>query len=80
MMIWEIWEQWCEVDQKMKLLKNSLALTIVYTIGHMLIAGTTVYVMTGSTLWEAGAVALVEPLLNSIWFYIVHKAWVVFSE
>ena len=64
----------------MTLLKNSLALTIVYTIGHMIIAGTTVYVMTGSTLWEAGAVALVEPLLNSIWFYIVHKAWVVFSE
>ena len=52
----------------MTLLKNSLALTIVYTIGHMIIAGTTVYVMTGSTLWEAGAVALVEPLLNSIWF------------
>ena len=64
----------------MTLLKNSLALTIVYTIGHMLIAGTTVYVMTGSTLWEAGAVALVEPALNSVWFYIVHKAWVVFSE
>ena len=53
----------------MTLLKNSLALTIVYTIGHMLIAGTTVYVMTGSTLWEAGAVALVEPALNSVWFY-----------
>ena len=64
----------------MALLKNSLALTIVYTMGHMLIAGTTVYVMTGSTLWEAGAVALVEPALNSVWFYIVHKAWVVFSE
>ena len=64
----------------MTLLKNSLALTIVYTIGHMLIAGTTVYVMTGSTLWEAGTVALVEPALNSVWFYIVHKAWVVFSE
>ena len=64
----------------MTLLKNSLALTIVYTIGHMLIAGTTVYVMTGSTLWEAGAVALVEPALNSIWFYMVHKTWVVFSE
>ena len=61
----------------MTLLKNSLALTIVYTIGHMIIAGTTVYVMTGSTLWEAGAVALVEPLLNSIWFYTLHKIYKV---
>ena len=64
----------------MALLKNSLALTIIYTVGHMLIAGTTVYVMTGSTIWEAGAVALVEPALNSIWFYMVHKTRVVFSE
>ena len=59
----------------MKLLKNSLALTIVYTIGHMLIAGTTVYVMTGSTISEAGAGALGEPLLNGVWFYILHKLW-----
>ena len=64
----------------MTLLKNSFALTIIYTIGHMLIAGTTVYVMTGSTIWEAGAVALVEPLLNGVWFYILHKTWVMFSE
>ena len=64
----------------MTLLKNSFVLTVVYTIGHMLIAGTTVYVMTGSTLWEAGAVALVEPLFNSVWFYALHKTWVIFSE
>ena len=44
----------------------------------MIIAGTTVYVMTGSTIWEAGAVALVEPALNSIWFYTLHKTWVIF--
>ena len=60
--------------------KGSILRTIIYTIGHMFIAGTTVYVMPGSTLWEAGAVALVEPALNSIWFYMVHKTWVVFSE
>ena len=64
----------------MTLLKNSLALTIVYTIGHMLIAGTTVYVMTRSTIWQAGALAIVEPALNSIWFYTLHKTWVIFSE
>jgi len=64
----------------MTYLKNSLALTIVYTIGHMFIAGTTVYVMTGSTIWEAGGVALVEPLLNSVWFYILHRTWVMLSE
>ena len=64
----------------MTYLKNSLALTIVYTIGHMFIAGTIVYVMTGSTIWEAGVVALVEPLLNGVWFYILHRTWVVSND
>lgn len=64
----------------MTLLKNSFALTIIYTIGHMLIAGATVYVMTGSTIWEAGAVALVEPLLNGVWFYTLHKIWIILDE
>ena len=64
----------------MTYLKNSLALTIVYTIGHMFIAGTIVYVMTGSTIWEAGVVALVEPLLNGVWFYILHRTLVVSSN
>ena len=64
----------------MTLLKNSFALTIIYTIGHMLIAGMTVYVMTGSTIWEAGAVALVEPLLNGVWFYTLHKIWIILDE
>ena len=64
----------------MKLLRNSLALTLIYTIGHMIIAGTVVYVMTGSTLWEAGLVALIEPCLNGVWFYILHKMWLHFTE
>jgi len=64
----------------MTLLKNSCVLTIIYTIGHMLIAGMTVYVMTGSTIWEAGAVALVEPLLNGVWFYTLHKIWIILDE
>ena len=26
-------------------------------------------------LWEAGAVAVVEPAINSVWFYVLHKFW-----
>lgn len=36
--------------------------------------------MTGSSLWEAGAVALVEPCINGFWFYILHKIWKRFNE
>jgi uncharacterized membrane protein len=36
---------------------------------------TVVSIMTGASLFEAGAVALVEPILNGCWFYILHKTW-----
>ena len=67
-------------DKLKKFLKtNSLALSLIYTIGHMIIAATTIYVMTGATIWEAGAVALVEPALNGVWFYVLHSLWRKFN-
>ena len=54
---------------------TSFQLAIIYTLGHVLIAMTVVSIMTGASLWEAGAVALVEPTINGVWFYVLHKAW-----
>tara|TARA_Y100000114_G_C11733166_1_gene314720 strand:- start:793 stop:1035 length:243 start_codon:yes stop_codon:yes gene_type:complete len=54
---------------------SSLSLAIIFFIGHILIAMTVVSVMTGASLWEAGAVAVVEPAINSVWFYVLHKLW-----
>ena len=54
---------------------SSLALAIIFFIGHVIIAMTVVKLMTGSSIWEAGAVALVEPAVNSIWFFVLHKVW-----
>ena len=31
--------------------------------------------MTGASIWEAGAVAIVEPAINSVWFFVLHKIW-----
>ncbi len=59
----------------MSLMNDSFKLTIIYTIGHIVIAGSTVYILTGANLWESGLVALVEPCLNGVWFYILHKVW-----
>ena len=36
---------------------SSVTLAIIYTLGHIVIAMTVVSVMTGASLWEAGAVA-----------------------
>ena len=54
---------------------SSLTLTLIYTFGHIVISMTVVSVMTGASLWEAGTVALIEPAINGVWFYILHSLW-----
>ena len=54
---------------------SSVTLAIIYTLGHIVIAMSVVTVMTGASLWEAGAVALIEPSINGVWFYVLHSAW-----
>ena len=54
---------------------DSLVLALIYTAGHVVIAMTVVTLMTGASLWEAGAVALIEPSINGVWFYILHSGW-----
>lgn len=54
---------------------SSVALAVIYTLGHICIAMTVVTVMTGASIWEAGAVALIEPSINGVWFYVLHSLW-----
>ena len=54
---------------------SSVMLAVIYTLGHICIAMTVVTLLTGASLWEAGAVALVEPTINGVWFYILHSTW-----
>jgi uncharacterized membrane protein len=63
----------------MNALKNkmdeSLILAIIFFIGHIIIAMIVVSLVTGASIWEAGAVAIIEPAVNSVWFYVLHKLW-----
>ena len=54
---------------------DSLVLALIYTAGHIVIAMSVVTLMTGASLWEAGLVALIEPSINGVWFYILHMIW-----
>tara|TARA_B100000941_G_scaffold131019_1_gene92519 strand:+ start:337 stop:564 length:228 start_codon:yes stop_codon:yes gene_type:complete len=54
---------------------ESLLLAIIFFIGHIIIAMAVVSIVTGASIWEAGAVALIEPAVNSVWFYALHKLW-----
>ena len=54
---------------------DSLLLTLIYTIGHFIIAVACVYFITGASLELATIDAIVEPLLNAIWLYALHKVF-----
>lgn len=56
-------------------LDESVALAIIFFIGHIIIAMIVVSIITGASIWEAGAVAVVEPAINSVWFYILHRIY-----
>ena len=57
-----------------KLIKStSVGRALIYTCGHIIIAMSVVSVLTGASLWEAGAVALVEPTINGVWYYALDK-------
>ena len=60
---------------KKLIIGSSVTLAVTYTLGHIVIAMTVVSLMTGASLWEAGAVALIEPSINGVWFYSLHSIW-----
>jgi len=58
-----------------KLGTTSIGRAIVYTIGHILIAMTCNRLITGADWALAGADAIIEPIINGIWFYMLDKLW-----
>ena len=54
---------------------ESILLALIYFVGHIIIAMSVVTIVTGASVYEAGAVALIEPAVNSVWFYVLHKLW-----
>ena len=55
--------------------KGSLLRTLVYTIGHFLIAITVLMLVADVSFMIALTDAIVEPIANSIWYFILDKWW-----
>ena len=49
---------------------ESILLALIFFVGHIIIAMSVVTIVTGASIWEAGVVALIEPAVNSVWFYV----------
>ena len=55
--------------------KGSILRTIVYTIGHFAIAITVLMLVADVSFVIALTDAIIEPLANSIWYFILDKWW-----
>ncbi|ASK71124.1 MULTISPECIES: DUF2061 domain-containing protein [Shewanella] len=53
--------------------------TFTFAVLHFSVAFTVTYLLTGSVL-VGGAVALVEPAINTVVFYFHDKVWKRFEE
>ena len=60
---------------KKQLVGSSIGRAVVYTIGHIIIAATCNVMITGSTLELAAVDAIIEPLINGVWYYFLDKFW-----
>ena len=55
--------------------KGSILRTIVYTLGHFAIAITVLMIVADVSFIIALTDAIVEPIANSIWYFILDKWW-----
>tara|TARA_R100000278_G_scaffold103232_1_gene79681 strand:+ start:273 stop:533 length:261 start_codon:yes stop_codon:yes gene_type:complete len=55
--------------------KGSILRTIVYTIGHFAIAIICLMLIADVTFYIALTDAIVEPIANSFWYFILDKWW-----
>ena len=55
--------------------KGSILRTFIYTIGHFIIAITVLMLVADVSFREALTDAIVEPIANSIWYFILDKWW-----
>jgi uncharacterized membrane protein len=55
--------------------RGSILRTIVYTIGHFVIAITVLMLIADVSLAVALTDAIVEPLANSVWYFLLDKFW-----
>lgn len=54
---------------------SSLTRAIIYTIGHIIIAMTCNRLITGAELNLAAIDAVIEPIINGGWFYLLDKVY-----
>ena len=58
-----------------KALKGTLLRTLIYKLGHFMIAAACVMYFTGADFTSAITDAIVEPILNGVWYFVLDRLW-----
>lgn len=56
-------------------LQSSILRTVIYTIGHITIAMLCIVFITGADIRLATIDAIVEPLINGVWYFLLDYIW-----
>ena len=54
---------------------SDILLTLIYTVGHIMVATLCAAVIFNAPLNLAAVDAFIEPIINAFWFYLLHKIW-----
>ncbi len=57
------------------MIESSVARAVVYTVGHIIIAMACNMIITGATMELAALDALIEPVINGVWYYFLDRFW-----
>lgn len=49
--------------------------TLIFTLGHFLIDTMVIAKITGADLQIAGQAAIVGPLINGVWYWLIDRWW-----
>jgi len=60
---------------KLELQHSSVARAVMYTLGHIIIASLCNIFITGADVHLATADAIIEPLINGVWYYVLDATW-----
>ena len=58
-----------------RLVGTSVGRAVVYTVGHIIIAMTCNNLITGAEWNLAAADAIIEPMINGVWYWFLDKLW-----
>ena len=56
-------------------ISGSIARALIYTIGHICIAMICNIIITGASINLAVLDALIEPIINGLWYFTLDRIW-----